>query len=389
MISMSLQFDICAQPVLSLQTNPGLWRHYASVINVDARWRIYIQKIASQALLTWFGEEFGLSAKLWPNGAPLDIWHILHGLPLTLGDKRIVFMVDEAIDTSELRVPKEWIDIPNWRADYYVAANIDLDKQQLLLWGYAPYSMVKNLGAYDVADNTYSLSYLDLIQDFSVFWVAQQLEPSETISMEISSSLPLAQAESLSQRLVNVPEPRLEMPFDQWAVLIRCDRWRQQFYQRRQGHAFPLGLGRWGKQLTERGWQTLDNLIPQAPALALRTESLNKEKRLSDDAFAYSKTILLKTSIADVKLLLAVAVEIQADERRNIELELYPVDDPLLPETVTMTLSLPDSDEQLQTVQAGSRDNYIKIPPFLCPVDELFRVSIQLADAVFQEDFVS
>lgn len=388
MISMSLQFDICAQPVLSLQTNPGLWRHYASVINVDARWRIYLQKIASQALLTWFSEEFGLSAKLWPNGAPLDIWHILHGLPLTLGDKRIVFMVDEAIDTSELRVPKEWIDIPNWRADYYVAANIDLDKQQLLLWGYAPYSMVKNSGAYDVADNTYSLSHLDLIQDFSVFWVAQQLEYSETVSMEISSNLPIAQAESLSQRLVNVPEPRLEIPFDQWAVLIRCDRWRQQFYHQRQGHAFPLGLGRWINQITEQGWQTLDNLIPKTPALALRAESPSEEL-FSNDAFTYGKTILLKTSIADVKLLLVVAVEMQADDHRNIQIELYPVDHSLLPDTVTMTLGLPDSGEQLQTVQAGSRDNYIQIPPFLCPAEELFRVSIQLADTAFQEDFVS
>lgn len=245
---MNIQFDIYAQPVLLLQTNPGLWRHYASVTNVDARWRIYLQKIASQALLTWFSEEFGLSAKLWPSAAPLDIWHILHGLPLILGDKRIVFMVDEAIDTSELRVPKEWIDIPNWHADYYIAANIDLDKQQLLLWGYAPYSMVKNVGAYDVADNTYSLSDLDLIHDFSVFWVAQQLEHSEMTLMEIPSSLPLAQAESLSRRLANVPEPRLEIPFDQWAALIRCDRWRQQFYHQRQGNAFPLGLGRWINQ---------------------------------------------------------------------------------------------------------------------------------------------
>ena len=30
----------------------------------------------------------------------------------------------EAIDDSELEVPQEWVDIPSWAADYYLAVQI-------------------------------------------------------------------------------------------------------------------------------------------------------------------------------------------------------------------------------------------------------------------------
>ena len=379
---MSLQFDNPVQPVLAMPADLAIWQHCASMSSLEAHWRIYLQQIGLAALLTWLQEESELPVRAWPQPIPLDVWHMVDGLALTLGHKRLVVMLDEAIDAAELRVPQEWVDISDWIADYYIAAYIDVDEEQLVPWGYTTHAQLKALGAYDASDRTYTLRDDNLVQDFSVFWVAQQLEQVEATPVEELPDLSPTQADTLIQRLADAPDPRLEIPFIQWGALLKSDRWRQSFYQLRQGLA-PINLGGWANQIFDQGWQTLESLLAsQSPALGFRSGSV-------ENTVTRGKTIRLITATTDVEIVLALTVKTEADERRHIRIQLHPSEATLLPSDVTLTLELPDREEPLQVVRSTDRDNYIQLPPFRCQAGRPFKVGIYLADATVHEDFIS
>ncbi len=55
-----------------------------------------------------------------------DTWQFVNGSVLELNGKRIVLLPSKAIDRSELVIPQEWVDIPAWAGDYFMAVQIDL-----------------------------------------------------------------------------------------------------------------------------------------------------------------------------------------------------------------------------------------------------------------------
>ncbi|MEO0349292.1 MAG: DUF1822 family protein [Cyanobacteria bacterium P01_A01_bin.15] len=377
---MSVLFDNPVQPVLEMPSDPAQWQRSASVLDPATRWRLYLHQLALRALMPWFQEEFERPVWPWPHAASFDIWHAVDGLALHLGTNRIVILLAETIDAAELSVPQEWVDLPDWSADYYVAAHVDMDGQRLVLWGYTTYTQLKSLGTYDEANRTYCLKDLDLVQDFSAFWVSQHIGHSVCPAIDTLPSLSEAQAKSLIQSLTRVPEPRLALPFSQWGALISNQSWRQQIYQLRQS-ATPINVEDWLNHIFENGWHPLETLLPQTQALKFRSAAN------STAVLTCGKKICLNTSPDE--LLLMFSVDIEANRRRNIRIQLYPSGDALLPSNVTLALELSETGELLKTVQAGARDNYIQIPPFRCSAGQRLRVHIQLADSICQEDFIS
>lgn len=373
--------DNPVQPVLAMPVDPSQWGRSASIPDSAARWRIYIHQLGLNALITWFQEEFEQSVVPLPHGAPFAIWHVVDGLALQLGNSRIVVMLSETIDAAELRVPQEWVDLPGWRADYYIAAYVDVDEQQLVLWGYTPYAQLKTRSNYDATQRIYCLQDTDMVQDFSVFWVAQQLTQPTLIPPEpLATSLTVDQADSLIQLLTRALEPRLALPFSQWTALISDDQWRQRLYQRRQT-AQPVNIADWFENIFEHGWQTLEALLPQAPALRFRAVATGTA------VLTCGKKIFLNTAPDD--LLLMFSVDIESEKRRNIRIQLYPSNESLLPSDVVLALELSETGKLLKTVKAGTRDNFIQIPPFRCSAGQRLKVHIQLDDSTCQEEFIS
>jgi hypothetical protein len=377
---MSVVFDNPVQPVLAMPPDLGAWQQCETLPEPAGRWRTYLHRLAATALQTWIQEESGQSAYLWPPNAPSDVWQLVDGLALTLGARRIVVMLSETIDAATLQIPQEWVDTPDWVADYYLAAHVDVDEQRLVLWGYTTHVQVKAQGTYEASDRTYTLSDTDLIQDFSVFWVAHQLEQLQTAAIAPLSPLPTAQAEQLVERLADATEPRLEIPFAQWGALLSDRRWRRRLVQRRQG-IVRVDLGRWISQVFEPGWRSLESLLPQAPSLAFRSAVTRNEQ------ISRGKLIGLDASTGE--LVLALRVETVEENRRSIQVQLFPADTAVLPAGVTLALDLPETAERLQAVQAGEHDNFIQLPSFRCPPGQPFRINVQLADAIFLEDFIS
>ena len=151
-----------------------------------------------------------------------------------------------------------------------MAAHVDMDGQRLVLWGYTTHTQLRSAGTYDEVSRTYCLKDLDLVQDFSAFWVAQYMGQSTYTPVDTLPSLSEAQAKSLIQDLARVPEPRLALPFSQWGALISNQSWRQQIYQLRQSTT-PINVEDWLNHIFEQGWHPLETLLPQTQALRFRS----------------------------------------------------------------------------------------------------------------------
>ena len=375
---MSLFFENPMQPVLALPTDQTCWQRSKSISDPAARWRSYVHQLGLKALTVWFEEEFEQTPAPWPNADPFDVWYVVDGLMLLLGDIRIVVILSETISAAELNVPQEWVDLPELSADYYIAAHVDVDNQRLALWGYTTHSLLRERSAYDAVERKYFLGDIDLIQDFSTFLLAQP--PNRPTPLHQLVSMSTAHLESLVQSLAYVPEPRLELPFNQWGTIFSSDRWREQLYQLSQTAAC-VSIEDWLENIFEQGWQPLGSLLSQSSTPTFRSTAGGTA------VLTCGKKIFLNTSPDD--LLLMFSVDIEANKRRNIRIQLYPSGDTILPSNVMLALELSETGELLKTVKAGEHDDYIQIPPFRCSAGQRLRVHIQLADSICQEEFVS
>lgn len=215
---------------------------------LGAQWRARLNQLTLEAFLAWLQEE--RTAKVWTSVATLpSFWEVVNGTAIECDDLRLVLMPTAAIDLRELRVPQEWVDIPGWSADYYVAVQVNPDAGWIRIWGYATHHHLKTKGTYAESDRTYCLDEDDLIQDIQVLWIARQLCPEEPLRAEVAPipALQLPQANNLLERLGNptVIFPRLAVPFQLWAALVEHGGWRQRLYERRQGLSNSWSIPQW------------------------------------------------------------------------------------------------------------------------------------------------
>ena len=226
--------------------------------------RAWINQLCLQAFLPWFKEEIAPNAKVYPNIAALaSFWELVNGTPIIFDTYRLVLIPTLAMDGDELQVPQEWVDIPEWAADYYIAVEVNPDDNWIKIFGYTTHKTLKKKGIYDISNRTYSLESEDLIQDLNVLWVTRQMNYPETLRAEITplASIAPTQAENLLERLGNpeVKFPRLEVPFTLWGALLAHDGWRNKLYELRQGLSKQWSIPQWlqtGVQLQQQwGWE--------------------------------------------------------------------------------------------------------------------------------------
>ncbi|MFK0733239.1 MAG: DUF1822 family protein [Gloeotrichia echinulata GP01] len=268
--------------ILEIPTN----RQNQSTLHTHSisRYQAYINELCLSAVLPWLQEDFTPQAKIWPTTTALpSFWELVNGTAVTLDGKRFILVPSEIIDIDELRVPQEWVDLPTWAGDYYLAVQVEPDDGYVRVWGYCSHAQLKNQGSYDPGDRTYALD-ADFITDITVLAVEQALcttEPTDIPILEIPI-LPQTQAQNLITRLAN-PEiliPRLAIPFPLWAGLMEHGGWRQSLYQQRVGlpeqwsilqwlqsgvsqAAETIGWGRLNLQLSAAGARSVEQAQPQ------------------------------------------------------------------------------------------------------------------------------
>lgn len=225
--------------------------HPASTFSTaGSRRRAALNQIVCDAFLPWLHTEHSIPARLWPHTIALSsFWELVDGTAVVLNSTRMVLIPSLAMDQEEVRIPQEWVDIPAWSADYYLAVQVNPDEHWIQITGYTTHHQLKTIGLYDAGDRTYSLVVDDLIPDLNVLWLAQEFCLTEPLRAEVSPlpNLPLAQANQLLERLgnPNLIFPRLAIPFHLWGALLAHGGWRQRLYERRQGLAEQWSIPQW------------------------------------------------------------------------------------------------------------------------------------------------
>lgn len=99
------------------------------------------------------------------------------------------------------------------------------------------HQQLKNQAVYDEFERVYVLPKADIIDDLNVMVVAQELCETEIAFVSPLPPLYQNQAERWLEQLSSntLENPRLAMPFYQWAALIANDKLREELYQRRCG----------------------------------------------------------------------------------------------------------------------------------------------------------
>jgi Protein of unknown function (DUF1822) len=369
-----------------------------SYSNASARWNAYLNCLCLNLFLSYLETELDRQEKpaILPSLESLfSIWEVVSGGAIQLGQTRLVLLPSEQSYSSEFRVPREWLEIPHWAGNYYLAVEVNLEESYLQIWGYTTYEQLRERGTCDRADETYSIDTEDLIEDLSVLWVASELYPSQKPQVKSLPSLTSVEATSLIEKLQqNTPySPRLEVPFIQWAALLANDIFRQQLYQRRIhfseiSHQTAINPVQWLRSSFESGWQSIEAFLNNnSDNLAYSFRQGQKLKEVRQVAVEGVKLIDLGVQLGDRSVALLVGLTQETDEKVGIRVQLYPANgQTYLPHKIKLAL-LSTSGDMLQESEARIQDNMIQLKRFTCPIGINFKIQVALDDFSIIEDF--
>jgi hypothetical protein len=392
---------------LSTQEQEYAWQQTAQqpYSNAAARWTAFVNWLCLNTVLNWLKEDADLEAmpKVWPQSGELpSFWEVVNGTKITVGETQLVLIPSDKSNLEEFSIPQEWVDIPSWTANYYLAVQLNLEEQWLRVWGYATHQQIRNKATYNRLDRTYSLDREDLIADLNVMLVAREICPPRQPEVKPLPSLSAAQAEKLLEQLgKQTPySPRLDVAFEQWAALVESDSYRQKLYQLRlenqkvvssvavakPSQSLANNLSQWFDSIFEAGWQSLDTLFsPQQTNLAVQFRS---DTGLNQARIKGAKLIDLGMQLGEQGIVLLVGLTPEDDDRVSIRVQLHPMPgDTYVPPNLRLVL-LSQSGSILQEVTARSHDHYIQLKRFKSPSGKSFSIQVTLGDVSIKEDFV-
>jgi hypothetical protein len=311
----------------------------------DSRHRAYLNRVCLHEFLNWIRAEVPQAHPWMPSDTLPAVWDVVNGTAVMVGTTRLVLIPTEVIDDDELEVPQEWVDIPSWAGDYYLAVQVKPESGWMRIWGYATHQELKSIGHYDPSDRTYSLDTEQLTRDLNAFWLTFQLCSTESARAAL---LPLpqlapAQAENLIQRLGNpaVMFPRLTVPFSLWGALLEQETWRQQLFQYRTGiqpsTSTIVRLGAWLQGNFTAAWQAIEAVLsPQQTAIAWRNDPASEPT-----AFEVSRVKVLELGAqpGDEQIALVIGIKPTIESSVLIGLQICPTgDNLLLPDPIQIRL---------------------------------------------------
>ncbi len=184
-----------------------------------------------QAVSEYLTESLNLVVKpIFPSEEShlLFVDKLVNGFGLSVSGVRIAFIPSPALDLMGFEVPREWVELTNWIADYYVPVQVDTEHNCLHLWGFISHQYLCQKATLDLSLHSYEVDAVDLVSDLDSLWtacdlVARQLIPSER--GEVPSLPPLSEPEArkLIDRLKQQRSSfvaRLGTSFAQWGAIL-------------------------------------------------------------------------------------------------------------------------------------------------------------------------
>ncbi len=360
----------------------------------------YLNDICLVTFLSWFQTEYDPDARAWLSPQEQHgFGGILNGSAIILGLKtqRLVLLPTQTSDTEALEIPQEWIDIPSWAADYYLAVQVDPNGEWLRVWSYTTHAEIKATAVYDESDRTYITETFH--RDLNAFWGRLKHCPDTKTQSTIPplASIATNQAENLISRLGNpkLAFPRQAIPFHQWGALLDQPNWRHALAQQRSGTAAKTSsanrLGHWLQSnihsVTQSdGWQSLESLLGSNSS----RWATSFRKELPDSTTVKRvKQLTFSANHGELKLTLLIQLEAEPDDRIGIVIQLHPSQgEAYIPPGIELCLCSPTG-KALQIVQAESQDAYIQLTKFRCPTETQFQVQVKSGETVIVEPFVA
>ncbi|MEH1807887.1 DUF1822 family protein [Nostoc sp.] len=369
------------------------WQQSQLYATSSSRWCAYINQICLHAFLDWISTEDFQRASVWYSfsGIPA-FWEFVNGTAILLEGRRIVLIPSEAIDDSELEIPLEWVDIPSWAADYYLAVQVKPDGKWIRIWGYTTHKELKSLAHYDSVDRTYCIDARHLTKDLTAFSLSYQFCKREEMKAAIAPlpQLSTKQAENLVQRLGNASFhfSRLAVPFITWGALLENEQWRQRLYQQRQqsqSSQVRVNLSRWLEGIYDNAWEATETFL----LFNFNSIAFNFRSRSGSGvgSIKRAKLIDLAMEIESQKVVLLVAFIPEDSQQVSIRVQLHPANGEYLPVNIKLALLL-ESEEIIQEVQAREQDNYIQLKRFDGEVGECFSIQVTFDSYQITENFV-
>ena len=287
------------------------WNYAEDLTNSYNRQQVYLNHLCLTVFLLWLQTETASKyfnpPQVFPSKVTLaSIWSLVNGTAIEINNKRLVLIPEENFDIEELKVPQEWIDIPSWVADYYLAVQIDTEEEWLRVWGYTTHHQLKNTGTYISRDRTYSVEAIDLQENLNIFFLLEELFPETNTQTEVTSlpSLSSTQAHNLIQRLGNTNTifPRRSVPFATWGTLLEHGGWRQSLYRMREGLSPSSSVKEWLEtgidEFTKRlGWQNFQ----LQPGIA-KTGAAKNNHKLAGETYV-SRQLTITNQVYELKII--------------------------------------------------------------------------------------
>ncbi len=373
------------------------WQNSQSIQAAGARWQVYLNQLCLSTCMAWLQEDFG---ELYPSFSEQNFnptqWELVAGSRIILDGVQLVLIPSDTVGQDELWVPQEWVDIPTWMANYYLAIKVNPNERWVEIWGYTTYETLKVQGEYDPWDRSYSLKGQDLQQDISALVttiercpITHSLMEGKTESEHLAN-LEDAQSQNLVSQLAReeVPFPRLSIPFTQWGALLANQGWWNQLIDQRSGTiARQVTLSQFLRGVEgaiATGWHSIESIFGQeAQQLAF---GFREEPSLEG---RQAKVLQFGESNSPQILRLVILWQTESDGRLAIRAQLYPAEgEEYLPSDVTFSLTS-EQGAVLQSIQSSEENNYIQLKLFRCPPGYTFQLVVQYNDQMIAEQFVA
>ncbi len=365
--------------------------------SITSRYNAYLNHIVVHSFLNfleeWVSEESTPQPQIYNYEDSLpSIWEVVNGAAIGLGEKRIVLIPSETTYLEELCVPQEWVDIPSFAGDYYLAVQVNLGIDEDECWmsvrGFTTHRQLKCKA--NNQTRTYVMPVEHLTENLTVMQVIEEIDVRSPIPQ--LSTLSETEAQSLLQLLGNpsIYSPREHnIPFEKWASLIDNNQWRQQLYHRRiaklNENAKPVvNLSNWLRNVFEMGWQSINIINSESQiAFAFRQREVHIRGAVAERV----KLIDLGMQLGNQCVALLLGLSPEEQQKVGIRVQLHPANgENFLPTNIKLTL-LSHSGAVLQTLESRSQDNFIQLKRFICPQGKSFSIQVAIGDFSVTEYF--
>ena len=369
-----------------------VWQDSPKYSNEAAQWNAFLNHLCLNMMMKYLAEDEPpeTTPQISPNLETLNqIWEVVNGSAITIGETRIILIPTEEIDTETFAIPQEWVDLPSWVGDYYLAALVEPEEYRMRIWGYTSYQNLKNEADYDEFDRLYYLGQEFMTEDLNVMWVAREICPLPKPEVATVGSLSGDEATALVRELGRSPGyySRLEVEFEKWGALLENQNLLRMLYEERLGGDRPTytNLLQWLDGIFESGWQTVESIL-NFEQLEI-SSSYRSSENISSRSVRLSRGKRIDLGMRLVEESVALVVSwLWETEEDNIRIRVYPMGGKTYLPLGIKLIVMDENGVELMDVESHDADNFIQFKLY-AERGEKFSVAVAFGEAIITEYF--